>query len=106
MPRVLKNPLFDNRKIMTWVTLAAVALTTVYVGYHIQQSSHASTAVNGMNYMICDNPGANLTSPWTYHALASGAQSYTVSQYQALPGYGTTLPPLPAYISGMGGSAL
>ena len=40
-----------------------------------------------------------LTSPWTYDALASGSHSYTVAQYESLPGYGTTLPPLPAYIA-------
>jgi hypothetical protein len=60
----------------------------------------AAAPVSGQNYQIC---GANatqyLTSPWTYHALASGSQAYTVAGYQALPGYGTTLPPLPSYIS-------
>jgi hypothetical protein len=48
---------------------------------------------------VCDEPGQYLTSPWTYHALASGNRSYTVAQYEALPGYGTALPPLPSYIA-------
>jgi hypothetical protein len=106
MPRLLQNSLIDKRKASIWTMVASVLIMTVYVGYRIQQNTHASTAVNGMNYLICDNPGNNLTSPWTYHSLASGTQDYTVSQYQALPGYGTTLPPLPSYISGMGGSAM
>ena len=57
------------------------------------------TAVPGQKYQICNQQSQYLTSPWTYHALASGSRSYTVSQYQALPGYGKTLPPLPAYIA-------
>lgn len=57
------------------------------------------TAVPGQKYQICTQPSQYLTSPWTYHALASGSRSYTVSQYKALPGYGRTLPPLPAYIA-------
>jgi Right handed beta helix region len=62
-----------------------------------------TTAVPGQKYLICNEQAKYLTSPWTYHALASGSQSYTVSQYQALPGYGKTLPPLPSYIAGQGG---
>jgi hypothetical protein len=58
----------------------------------------AAARVPGQNYRICNEP-QYLTSPWTYHALASGSRSYTVSQYKALPGYGTTLPPLPSYIA-------
>ena len=55
--------------------------------------------VLGENYQICDEQSRYLTSPWTYHALASGSRTYTVSQYKALPGYGTALPPLPSYIA-------
>jgi hypothetical protein len=58
--------------------------------------------VPGQRYQLCTDPVASreyLTSPWTYHALASGSKSYTVSQYEALPGYGKALPPLPSYIS-------
>ena len=59
----------------------------------------AASQVPGQKYQICNEPSPYLTSPWTYHALASGSRSYTVSQYEALPGYGRTLPPLPAYIA-------
>ena len=59
----------------------------------------AASQVPGQKYQICNEPSAYLTSPWTYHALASGNRSYTVSQYKTLPGYGKTLPPLPSYIA-------
>ena len=59
----------------------------------------AASQVPGQNYQICDEQSQYLTSPWTYYALASGSRSYTVSQYEALPGYGRTLPPLPSYIA-------
>ncbi len=62
----------------------------------------AGVTGTGRDYQICTDPQTRaqyLTSPWTYHALASGSQTYTVAQYQALPGYGTTLPPLPSYIA-------
>ena len=59
----------------------------------------AASQVPGQNYQICNEQSQYLTSPWTYDALASGSRSYTVSQYKALPGYGTTLPPLPSYIA-------
>jgi hypothetical protein len=75
-------------------------LVTVTTGIALKLHTRASTAVPGQSYMICDNPGQFLTSPWTYHSLTSGSQSYTVAQYEALSGYGTTLPPLPSYISG------
>jgi hypothetical protein len=61
-------------------------------------SSSSSTRVPGQNYQICAEP-QYLTSPWTYHALAKGSQSYTVAQYESLAGYGKILPPLPAYIA-------
>ena len=60
----------------------------------------AASQVPGENYQVCSGQRHYLTSPWTYHALGSGSRSYTVSQYKALPGYGTTLPPLPSYIAG------
>ncbi len=57
--------------------------------------------VPGESFQICGaNASTYLTSPWTYHALASGTADYTVAQYMAIGGYGTTLPPLPGYISG------
>jgi hypothetical protein len=59
----------------------------------------AASQVPGQKYQICNEPSPYLTSPWTYHALASGSRSYTVSQYKTLPGYGKTLPPLPSYIA-------
>src|SRR5258708_6757547 len=63
------------------------------------------TAVPGQKYQICTQQSQYLTSPWTYHALASGSRSYTVSQYKALPGYGSALPPLPSYIAGQNPAA-
>ena len=39
-----------------------------------------------------------LTSPYTYHELASGSRTYTVAQYEAMINSGARLPPLPAYI--------
>ena len=65
-------------------------------------SRPVASRVPGQSYQICDEQSQYLTSPWTYHALASGSRSYTVSQYQALPGYGRTLPPLPSYITSEG----
>ncbi len=61
--------------------------------------TQAYTHVPGQDYMICDLPDQYLTSPWTYNALATGEHTYTVSEYEALPGYGATLPPLPDYIA-------
>jgi hypothetical protein len=61
--------------------------------------AYTPTHVAGQDYNICDLASTYLTSPWTYHALASGSQQYTVAQYEALTGYGTTLPPLPAYVA-------
>jgi hypothetical protein len=61
-------------------------------------ASCGTTAVLGETYQICAKP-RYLTSPWKYHALATGSKSYTVAQYKSLSGYGTTLPPLPGYIA-------
>jgi hypothetical protein len=58
----------------------------------------ADYRVPGENYQICNEQFKYLTSPWTFSALKSGSRNYTVAQYEALPGYGTTLPPLPSYI--------
>ena len=63
-------------------------------------TSAPASQVPGASYQVCDQQAKYLTSPWTYHALTSGSEGYTVSQYEALPGYGKTLPPLPAYIAG------
>ena len=59
----------------------------------------AASRVPGENYQICNEQSRYLKSPWTYHALASGSKSYTVAEYEALAGYGKTLPPLPSYIA-------
>ena len=64
-----------------------------------RSAAPAASPVVGKNYQICNEQSRYLTSPWTYHALASGRRSYTVSQYKTLPGYGKTLPPLPSYIA-------
>ncbi len=56
----------------------------------------------GRYFQVCTDPAARaqyLTSPWTYHALDAGSQTYTVAEYLALPGYGATLPPLPSYMA-------
>jgi hypothetical protein len=101
---------------------SAMALASILVGCGAAVTSQKSTtrattttvppppraapaqvrSVPGEHYQLCTSPAARreyLTSPWTYHALASGSKSYTVSQYQRLPGYGKTLPPLPSYIA-------
>ena len=59
----------------------------------------APAQVLGKDYQVCGEQAQYLTSPWTYHALASGSRAYTVARYEALPGYGKALPPLPPYIA-------
>jgi hypothetical protein len=67
----------------------------------------ANYSVPGENYQICSDTSQYLTSPWTYNTAlntsspdySDGSQSFTVAQYEALSGYGTTLPPLPSYIA-------
>src|SRR6267154_5876684 len=98
--RLSEPQLIRNQQALTWAAIVPLVLVTITAGLVIKLHSRASTLVAGQSYMICDNPGQFLTSPWTYHALASGSQSYTVAQYEALSGYGTTLPPLPSYIAG------
>ena len=68
-------------------------------------NAYAPAHVSGQDYAICDLTSTYLTSPWTYTGLASGSQQYTVAQYEALTGYGTTLPPLPSYIAAEGSGA-
>src|SRR5579862_2562869 len=92
------GPLMSNRKDLTWAALVPVVLIMVTAGILVKLHTRAASgAVLGESYMICDNTAQYLTSPWTYHALASGNQTYTVAQYEALSGYGSTLPPLPSY---------
>lgn len=85
-----------------FIVVAAVALVaSLSIAKPLNNTRSTSfQSVPGENYQICDLQSQYLTSPWTYHALVSGSQSYTVAQYEALTGYGTTLPPLPSYISG------
>lgn len=88
------------------VAPAAVALAGLVGCTHSAAPAPAASASAaaqvpgaGQNYKVCDEQAKYLTSPWTYHALASGSHTYTVSQYKALSGYGKTLPPLPSYIA-------
>ncbi len=77
--------------------VAAVVLVALVRGS--PSNSVTSAKASGQDYQICNEQSQYLTSPWTYDALASGSRSYTVSQYEALRGYGRTLPPLPSYIA-------
>ncbi len=82
------------------IALAAIILVTsnLISNPFIKYKNTGSTTVPGESYEICSDT-SYLTSPYTYSALASGTASYTVAQYEALSGYGTTLPSLPSYIS-------
>jgi hypothetical protein len=96
-----------RRRGVWWTAAAGVALTGVIVGGVISSGSPAKVGSNyqahynvpGENYQICSERSKYLTSPWTYDALKSGRQNYTVAEYEALRGYGTRLPPLPSYIA-------
>ncbi|HSW79220.1 MAG TPA: right-handed parallel beta-helix repeat-containing protein, partial [Candidatus Saccharimonadales bacterium] len=95
-----------SRKAMIAAVLIPAFVLSGLANITLQPHAKAAMTVPGQSYQICGaNAAQYLTSPWTYHALASGSQTYTVSQYQALTGYGTTLPPLPSYISAQGASA-
>lgn len=87
---------------VTNVTIVGI-IVAVLIGTGIFRNKNAyqltDYQVPGQNYQICNEQSQYLTSPWTYNALASGSQSYTVVQYEALQGYGTILPSLPSYIS-------
>jgi hypothetical protein len=91
------------------IASVVVAVAVVASGYFMLSSRAVTvTAVPGQSYMLCSNSAQKaqyLTSPYTYHGLNTGTQQYTVAQYQALPGYGTTLPSLPSYISAQGANA-
>jgi hypothetical protein len=104
----LRLPSFRNanRRYVTILLLVPVIAVSGAAGIISRPQSQAAASVPGESYQICGaNAAQYLTSPYTYNALASGVQSYTVSQYQALLSGGASLPPLPAYISGEGGSA-
>lgn len=85
------------------VAIAVVAFVLAFFSMQIPSLGRPAavnvSSVPGESYQICNEQSQYLTSPWTYDALASGQQSYTVAQYEALSGYGTTLPSLPSYIS-------
>ncbi len=91
--------LITGQKAITWAAMAPVVIAFVVVGIILRPHSRADSSVPGESYMICDDSAQYLTSPWSYSALPSGSQSYTVAQYEALTGYGTTLPPLPSYVA-------
>ena len=101
----------SHRRVLSTAAIA-VALIGALVGLIVSESHPgvgspsgeissptADYHVPGENYQICAEQSKYLRSPWTYHALKSGSQSYTVAQYEALSGYGRTLPPLPSYIA-------
>lgn len=94
-----------NKPIAVIVILVVFVSLGLYVPFGKNKASLTAYSVPGQNYEICNDAAEYLTSPWTYDGLSSGSQSYTVAQYEALSGYGTTLPPLPAYISSEGSSA-
>ena len=92
------------RRWRPWLAAGLALATGLLLWFFARGSSPATgpsavSRVSGQNYQICNEQSRYLTSPWTYHSLASGSRSYTVSQYAALPGYGRTLPPLPSYIA-------
>ncbi|HEY6791180.1 MAG TPA: hypothetical protein VI365_28115 [Trebonia sp.] len=84
-----------------FIGLAVLLLGGLILGVemHAPADAAAIAPVAGENHQICNEQAQYLTSPWTYNALASGSRTYTVAQYEALSGYGTTLPPLPSYIA-------
>ena len=92
------------------VTIAAAALLATYgvFGLFGVSKPAANFTVPGENYEICNEGSTYLSSPWTYDATTlptgmgspgSGAEAYSITQYEAIAGYGTTLPPLPSYIA-------
>ena len=110
-----------QRKVLAGSAAAALILASVLAGCTTtkpQPKAGASVpgesyqSVSGESYQICpiyNSHGTQqytaastkyLTSPYTYHKLASGSRTYTVAQYQALLHGGASLPPLPGYIAG------
>lgn len=88
-----------HRAIATMLVLVLLAGFLVNLQQTLNETKPVGYTVAGQNYEICNEQAQYLTSKWTYDALASGSQSYDVSDYEALPGYGTTLPSLPSYIA-------
>jgi len=88
-----------RNKIRFIISIIICIIGLLFTNFSIPPVAQAYTHVAGQDYQICNLQSQYLTSPWTYDALSSGSQTYTVAQYQALSGYGTTLPPLPDYIA-------
>jgi hypothetical protein len=93
--------------------VAFVTITVLVISASFQlllgnpKTAHAFT-VPGQSYEICNDAATYLTSPWNYSVAAlpvgmgspgTGSEAYSVSQYENIAGYGTALPPLPAYIA-------
>ena len=76
----------------------SITCYSIQIFFNVPPVAADYTQVPGQNYEICNEQSQYLTSVYTYDALSSGSQSYSVAQYQALPGYGSTLPSLPSYI--------
>ena len=110
-----------QRKVLAGSAAAALILASVLAGCTTtkpQPKAGASVpgesyqSVPGESHQICPIYNSHntqqytaastkyLTSPYTYHKLASGSRTYTVARYQALLHGGARLPPLPGYIAG------
>lgn len=100
---------FATRRVHRAVATMLVVILVAGLGLNLQHPlgkvKPTGYTVAGQGYEICDEQAQYLTSKWTYDALTSGSQAYDVADYEALPGYNTTLPPLPQYIIDEGGSA-
>lgn len=97
--RLVKIKPHARRVSYLMAALFIVGFAIVGIKYLFTSHAQSPPSVPGESYEICNETSQYLTSPYTYDSLASGSQSYTVAQYEALPGYGTTLPSLPSYIS-------
>ncbi len=83
--------------ILLVIVIAAGLFLSIPFNKQIKRTDYS---VLGENYQICTTQAAQyLTSKYTYDALPAGQMTYTVQQYENLPGYNTTLPPLPSYIA-------
>lgn len=101
----LDNKTGDFTRRLSILILVPVFIISGIIGITLKQHPRAAASVPGESYNICDQTAQYLTSPYTYTGLASGSQSYTVAQYQALLTDGASLPPLPSYISAEGSNA-
>ncbi|MHB1865263.1 MAG: Ig-like domain-containing protein [Candidatus Saccharimonadales bacterium] len=97
--RVVKLKPHAQRFGYLMAALFIIGFAIVGIKYLFTTHAQSLPSVAGQSYEICNQASQYLTSPYTYDSLASGSQTYTVAQYEALAGYGTTLPSLPSYIS-------